>query len=320
MKLTDIFLSAIAAVALTSCSAVYDDLDPCPQGVDMTLTFTRNMNWEDQYDTRVHCAKIRLYDQKGNFFGEYDVDGNMANLELPVGKYHAIVYGGMSCENASFDFSHSAADAHHYSALETFIKGTRSPESTLQLHSQFHGTGDFEVKWDDLRHREHTIDLTHNVNNFKILLSYSDASEIKPEEYEVTITADNAVTDHSNNVVKQGEDVTYHPYAEGEIADGKKVDGTPAPNAYLDLSIGRLTTDSNATLHVVRKEDGASMLEIRLVDVLEEIMGKDSKATSLQDYLDRQDAWTLEFTIDPKPSFTTIKVNDWLVVINKWDL
>ena len=71
MKLNSYILTLLSA-ALTSCSAVYEDLEPCPTGADVTLTYCKNMQGSDLFDAQVHCAKLLLYNAEGKIIGEYD--------------------------------------------------------------------------------------------------------------------------------------------------------------------------------------------------------------------------------------------------------
>lgn len=324
MRLHNILLSAIAIGALSSCSALYEDLDPCPHGVDIVTRFTLNMDGVDKCEELVHCTQLLIYGTDGKFYGVYDVEGDSKSIELPVGNYRAIAYGGMSCSESSYDYSHDfSGEPHHYTELETFIKGSRAVESSTRLHSQFHGVTTFTVSEEDMQHVLATIDLTHNTNNVRVLLSYSDASQVMASDFDVYITADNAVMGHDNSVKTQGEDVIYRPYADGVIAEGATTSGAPAPNTYLDLSIGRLTADSNATLHIVRKSDGKEIWKANLPEYFGKVLEQDTKSMSLQDYLDRKYEWTMEYTLDPETDLLfglTIKVNGWIIILNRFDL
>lgn len=304
---------------LASCSAVYEDLEPCPQGADIRLTFTRNMQGEDLFDAEVHCATLLLYDAEGHFLGQYPyTEGHTLKLDLPTGEYHAIAYGGMLCEDADFDFAEALADGHHYSDVQTYIKGTRDVTLSKDLHQHFHGMSDFTITDDDMTHISHVIDLTRNVNNFHVVLSYSDGSTIAADDYHFTITADNAVTDHANNIVKQGESVVYYPHSFDTIRAGEE-----GASVKANITIGRLEADTEATLKVTTKDGQTVPVYIDLMEYLAKISKDDMPGGSLQDYLDCQNDWTLEFTLEPesdKIAGLKFKINDWIVVINNFKL
>ncbi|MDE5888337.1 MAG: FimB/Mfa2 family fimbrial subunit [Muribaculaceae bacterium] len=323
MKLHKIIIPAIALVMLSSCSMLHDDLEPCRQKVNINLCYTKNMQSIDQFNDKVHCAKVLLYDSDGNFYGQYDYD-NVGKLSvvLPPGNYHTIAYGGMACDESDFDFNISLNDAHHYSSLETYIKGTRATESSKDLHDHFHAVGDFTVRAVDTGEVNTTLDLTKNTNRFRVELMYEDGSKISASNFNCYITADNAVTDHSNAVVAQGEDITYRPYQTGAGQTDEDADGHKAWMAWADITTGRLTEDSAIGLHVDRAAYPDVFIDIPLIEYLEHVRQKELGNMSLQEYLDRQDHWTLTFTIQPDiDQFTivSLKINNWNMVLNDYD-
>lgn len=315
MKLNSYILTLLGAAALTSCSAVYEDLEPCPTGADVRLTYCNNMQGSDLFDSHVHCAKLLLYNGEGNFIGEYDYDGGPTmGLDLPVGHYYAIAYGGMSCEDAAYLFSNPLEENHHYTTVETYLRGTRS-ELADNLHSHFHGRGEFTVSDEDLTHIATTIDLTKNTNNFHVVLRYSDGTPISASDFDCYITADNSVLDHANNIVAQGTPLTYKPYS---------YDSTRADNILrANFTVGRLQNGCDATLRVIPANSSMQGITLDLLKYLDQIKGNDLPGASLDDYLDRQDDWTIEFILNresDKLFGLTFKINDWTLVINKFDL
>lgn len=316
MKLKKLIFYLFPAVAFASCSAVYEDLDPCPQGADVSLTFTRNMENKDLYDSQVDCAKLLLFDKNDDFYGEYEyTEGRTLRLDLPVGDYKAIVYGGMSCDNTSFLFTTTPGPGLKYHEVETYLRGTRAAESAADLHDHFHGLGAFSVEEDDMTHRPVTVDLTRNTNRFNISLSYSDNSAISASEYSFELTADNSVSNHENSVKPQGAHVTYRPH--GVDTDGKTLTA--------HLSTPRLTDDLASRLIVRRAGQTDPVVNISLIQYIEKMFKDALPGASLQEYLDREDTWNFEFKLEPDAEdemhiSLTFKINDWTVIINSFDL
>ncbi|MDE6027332.1 MAG: FimB/Mfa2 family fimbrial subunit [Muribaculaceae bacterium] len=327
MKLKNFILSALSGTILCSCSAVYETGDLCPQGAKVNLTFCNNMQEKDLYPAEVHCAKLLLYNGEGNFCGEYEYDkGNTINIDLPVGSYHAIAYGGMSCEDADVAFVNPISAPHSYSELQTYLKDTRADRISRNLHPHFHGAADFTVSLEDMDYTPVAIDLTKNTNAIRVVLKYADGTEIDPGNFNFTVAADNAVSDHANAIVKQGRDVIYTPYLTGsESAEGKSPsrNGEDGQSAWADISVARLTADSKAQLKVTPKGSTEPSVDIELISYIEKIKNLDTGTGSLQDYLDRQDSWVLEFNLEPETdrfSGLTFKINNWEMVINSFDL
>lgn len=320
MKLKNAIFSVFSVAALCSCSAVYEDLDPCPQGAAVNLTFTKNMQYLDRYGEEVHCATVLIYDSQSRFVGEFPVaDGsNNVKIDLPKGDYHAIAYGGMSCVDSNHEFNFDINDPHSYNDLLVYLQGTRAAESSTKLHGHFHGVGNFTVTDDDLTHVPVVIDLVKNTNLISLDLAYSDASPVQKSDFTVTLTADNAVMNHDNSVAKQNQDIIYRPFAETVGTSTTIINGLTAPVLSSEISTCRLTPDSNATLHIADAA-GQEVLTIPLISYIRK-MNFDG---SLEDYLDRQDSWHFEFVLDPatdKMAGLSFTINGWTVIINEFDI
>ncbi|MDE5551664.1 MAG: FimB/Mfa2 family fimbrial subunit, partial [Muribaculaceae bacterium] len=156
---------------------------------------------------------------------------------------------------------------------------------------------------------------TKNTNDFHIVLKYSDGTPINPSDFDFTITADNAVLDHSNKIVAQGAPLTYQPHS---------FDTTRADNLIkANFTVGRLQSDCDATLKVASKATGDKAITLDLLRYIDQIKDDDLPGASLNEYLDRQDDWTIEFTLDresDKLFGMTFTINDWTIVINNYDL
>lgn len=314
-----------AAAGLASCSAVYEDLDACPQGADIVLSYSQNLLGADAYSSAVHCADLHLYNDAGNYIGSYPVNGNRLSLDLAPGNYHAIVYGGMGCEDASFAYNDAMEGEHHYNQLTTNLTGRRgfaTPAETFdKLHPQFHAAGDFTVEATDTERRVTNLDMAKNTNNIRIVLQHSDGSSIDVNKFKFYITADNSTMDHANNVVRQGSDVTYRPWIKDTMMAGFMTDGTPVETAFAEITTARLSDDYSDVLHV-ELQDGTSVINTPIAKYLELIKKYELADVPLQEYLNRQDSWTLLFMLNPVtelPFGIQLKVNDWVVVMNEFE-
>lgn len=316
MKLKNVLFFSLAPLAFCSCNAIYDDLDACPHGADVSLTYTRNMQAIDKYDTDVDCAKLLLFDGSDDFVGEYEYEGaRIVNLELPVGDYKAIVYGGMSCDDTDFLFTTTPGSGLKYDQVETYLSGTRTPESSRKLHEHFHGLGSFTVEEEDMHHRPVTIDLTKNTNSFNVSLSYSDKSPINASEYKFELIADNHVSNHENQVQKQGTPVTYRPHDITTEGNGEEITA--------HLSTPRLTLDRESKLRITKSGETNPVIDISILQYIEQMHHKAMPGSSLQEYLDCEDIWNFEFVLQPEDEKIvglSFKINNWIVIINNWDL
>ena len=74
--------------ALTSCESLYEDLDPCPQGVRLRFIYDYNMDWANAFPSQVDCLTLHVYDEAGNFVETRTVTGpepvSYTHLTLPT--------------------------------------------------------------------------------------------------------------------------------------------------------------------------------------------------------------------------------------------
>lgn len=321
MKLKNLILPAISMALLGSCSMFHDDLPQCRQKVTVRLNYTRNVDGTDKFDEQVHCAKVLLYDGDGVFIDQYDYDSTEGlSVTLPAGNYHAVAYGGMGCDRADFLFSNPLEEGHNYTSLETYLSGTRAAESAKDLHDHFHAMGDFMVKNTDVGEVSATFDMTKNTNRFRVEISYNDGMPVGTGDFSCVMTADNGVTDHKNDIVAQGEAITYRAHSEG-TGTTENASGDMVPGIWEEFTTGRLTNDMDVHLRIVPSW-GSNTIDLPLIDYLDEIRRKDLGDMSLQDYLDRQDRWTIKITVEPNNHLAvvvSVKINDWKVVVNGYD-
>lgn len=334
MKLSSIIRATAAlcaTAAITSCGAVYEDLDSCkpnPAGVDVKLVYERNLPGGDAFAKAVHCATLHLFNEQGRYIGSFPSEGNMVSLDLPAGRYHAIAYGGMSCSDASYNFASVPSEVSHYNEVQTILNGTRATSVWAdKLHPHFHASADITVA-DTEGHSQVVMGLTKNTNNLRVVLQHNDGSAVDPDDFEFSITADNSTMSHDNSVVSTGNDVTYRKWTSGTIPMGFIVGETqdetkPVMDAYAEIHFGRMdTTKDSPVLHVVRKDGNKEIIKIPLTTYFRMIKSEELKEVSFQDYLDMQDQWSIVFNLDSKTELWvgfTIKINDWIVNINDFE-
>lgn len=337
MKLVSLIRASLAlsaCVALSSCGAVYEDLDECPvpdvapTGLDTRLTYTRTIQGGDAFSKAVHCATLHLFDQQGLYVGSYPTIGNMVSLDLPAGKYRLIAYGGMDCDDASYQLVNHPTESTHYTDMLVALNGTRAANTwSDQLHPHFFGTAEVEV--DDKEGHNYTeLDLTKNTNNLRVVLQHNDGSEVDPNLFDFFITADNSTLNHENRIVATGNDVAYRYWTKGQMPMGYIVGGqqnaTQVVDAYAEIHFGPMEADGQSpVLHVVDTRDNSQIVGIQLIDYFKLIKSLELQDETLQDYLDKQDQWSIVFTLDANTERIfglTLKINDWIVNLNQFDL
>ncbi|MDY4811197.1 MAG: FimB/Mfa2 family fimbrial subunit [Muribaculaceae bacterium] len=344
-------LAIASAGALSSCGSVFDDLPECPTGAGIRFVYDYNLESANAFPSQVDCLTLHLYDGNGNFIRTVNETSSVLadenwrmNLDLPAGNYHAVVYGGIACDKASFSHLAEPAPGSHYSDITMALV----PEHIgKRLHDHFHGVADFTVTDDTPELTDVTVHLKKTTNHFRILLQHIDGTPVDGRDFDFRIDDDNSRLDHLNNPVS-GFPVSYTHTARGaaSTSDPDEIfpssdaqaanSGAQAPLArvansgsrapissvtvgYGEISTSRLHLNNNPEL-VISLTGGGEVVRLPLKFYLLRTLGE-GEPWSDQEYLDRCSRWNMTFLLDHNNKWadTRIIINGWTVRINNID-
>ena len=87
--------------------------------------------------------------------------------------------------------------------------------------------------------------------------------------------------------------------------------------ALAELTIGRMRASESPILHIKSRETGEDVFRIPLADYALLVKGYYRESMSDQEYLDRQDEYTMAFFLDEGEwASSVIYINSWRVVLN----
>ena len=311
-----VLLAAPALAALSSCGSVFDDLDPCPRGISLRFVYDYNMEKANAFPSQVDCLTLHIYDADGNFVATHTEttdalsdEGYRMTIDLPAGDYHAVAYGGIECQDASF--------AHNVPP----VSGTRYTDIAL---------ADFTVE-EGLDYSQATVRMMKDTNHFRIMLQHMSYDPVDGKDFEFKIVDDNTLFAHDNSLLDNGE-TTYTAWTVGQVSTGHvpaEIQGNKAPAAdnpvevkvgYAELSTSRLHLMRNPRLIIYSHEKQRNIVELPLNNYLT-LSKSDADDMGDQEYLDRQSRWNMLFFLDRDHLWlkTNIVVNDWRVRINDID-
>ncbi len=316
---------------LTSCDAMHEDLQPCPQGVRLRFVYDYNMEFANAFPSQVDCLVLYVFDAEGRRVGSWTADQTQTSdedwrmtLPLPEGRYTCLAYGGMTCDNSSFRFDFYN-DSPSLTEMNVSLKpGLVDVDPGHNLHPLFYGDLEVEVPSvaDSKDYVDATVYMMKDTNNIRLVLSGTEGSayDVSRSDFDFRIIDDNTRLNYLNQVVPTG-DVTYWPWASGDVEVGLNVGGEPFTAAYAEFSTSRLMARSGARLLVTRRSDGGTVIDAPLVNLLELMRSEAYAWMSPQEYLDRESRWNLTFFItqDGRWLTTTIVINDWVIRINNID-
>ena len=323
---------SLLAVAFSSCdSAIYEDLDPCPQGLVIRFVYDYNMEFANAFPSQVDCLTVLFYDSDGRYVATRTVDDRALlsdenwrmTVDLPAGTYSIVAYGGMHCDKTSFAFGVTPAEGSNLSDHTVSLRpGLLTSPAGTQLHHLFYGRLETSVETTDTQYREVTVEMMKDTNNLRILLQNLDGTPVVDSEFSYTLTAQNTPMAWDNSLLPTAP-VTYMPWARGQ-AEAGTVDGTnPNILAFAEFSSGRFVNGAPLTLTITSNIDGHTVLSIPLVRYLLLLKSQEFASMGSQEFLDRESRWNMIFFLDSADRHwikTTIVINDWVVRINDLEL
>lgn len=319
-KITSSLLLIVLISAFTACS-MHDDRTDCPEECHLRFKYDYNMKFANAFTNEVKQVAVYIFDDKGHFVKMKTEEGDVlkANdyymkLDVTPGKYHLVTWAGMDGE--SFTTEGLTAGVSTLSDLKVALKKT-GQESNKDLHPLWHGeikeltvTGVFQ---------EETVSLVKDTHRIRIVLQQINGVPVDNKAFRFEITDDNSLINYDNSFIPSGE-ITYRPYATGQNTVG---DTPPVTTAYAELHTSRLMVNSKSRLRIIDAKDNSIVVDIPLVAylMLTEMEGHKDKMTA-QEYLDRQDEYSLIFFLDDNLAWLKIQViiNGWTVRFNNSEL
>lgn len=327
-KVLAVIAIGAAMTVTSSCESIYDDLDPCPQGVRLRFIYDYNMEFANAFPSQVDCLTVLFYDEDGRYVATrtnttdqlHDENYRMT-VDLAPGSYTILAYGGMACENASFHYVTDPA-ATQLRDIKVALNGDclTSPVGT-NLHPLFYGKIDVAVESTDMTYREYTLPMMKDTNNLRVILQQINGSALDYDDFDWKVTDNNTLFAWNNDIIPQTP-VQYMPWAQGNASPGNMPDGTPASVCWSELSFSRLVTGNEPHLVVTRRSDGKTVIDIPLVNYLNIMKSELFKDMSLQEYLDRESRWEMFFFLDHNQEWLQLQiiVGDWVVRVNRIEI
>ena len=300
-----ICISTMASVLTGGC--IREDFAECKDTYDLRLVFDRNMLYTDAFASQVRSVDVKVFDSStGREVYSYADSGAALEsadyrvaLPIPPGTYDILCWAGMA-EGDSFGYALPAADMlqQHNVALNT-----ENGVSGHRLNNLYHGLsrGVTFVSGNSLGHDQNqttTVYLTKNTNRVCVMLHNLDGTELDESGFTFSITSGNALMNFDNTLDPAGH-VTYRPWHVTPIMLETETKSEPVQSALAaEISMARLVPDGNSRLDVYRTADGERIISVPLERNLLLYKGEYHSMMSDEEYLDRQDDYTITFILD----------------------
>lgn len=331
-------LAILCGLLVTSCdNAIYDDEGDCTAHYRVAFPYDRNMKWADAFPHEVEAVTLHLLDEDGNVVWQRSEDGEplmyegyTMDVDVAPGRYSLLAWAGDENQH-SFEIGTTGRSGNAELTARLIREREESGEaiSKEQLSRLYHGyVADVEFPESEGEHRV-TVPLTKNTNYVKVILQQVAGLPLDMKDIEVTITDDNGMMEWDNSL-RQDEMITYRPWAVTPIAatispddrNGTK-DGIRTSSTYTgvlaEFTTSRLVEEhkDKARLTVRNLATGNTIFSVKLIDFLLMVKGEYNREMGNQEYLDRQDSFSLVFFLDEGHRWvnTTIFINSWKVVL-----
>lgn len=313
-----------AASVMSSCESIYDDLDPCPQGVKLRFIYDYNMEFANAFPSQVDCLTVLFYDEAGRYVttrtntsAELHDENYRMTVDLDPGTYTILAYGGMACGESSFHYVTEPASTSLRDIRVALDDDCLTSPVGTELHPLFYGKIDVAVETTDMTYREYTVPMMKDTNNLRVVLQQIDGDPLDEADFDWKIIDNNTLFAWNNDIIPQ-EPVDYLPWVRGNASPGELPDGTPSQVCWAEMSFSRLVTGNSPRLQITRRSDGYMVVDIPLINYLILMRSEAYKNMGNQEFLDRESRWNMTFFLDRNHAWikTHIIVNDWVVRLN----
>ena len=331
-------VSMVAMVlASSSCENgfIFEGEGDCGTYYRIRFKYDYNIKFADAFANEVNSVALYVFDENDVLVEEIATTDKQAlssgtfeiPLELEPGNYTLMAWGGLMDEE-SFDM-----------LADTQVGTTKREELQVRMHRQydengnakvsedllplFHGSMPLEVK-DIPGTFTETMSLMKNTNVIRILLHEISGHDIDASKFIFEINDDNGLYDWDNTLLDD-EMITYSAWHQStgtvDVDDNDVKAVTSVSVALAELTIGRMRAGDSPILHIKNRETGEDVFRIPVADYALLVKGNYRQGMGDQEYLDRQDEYTMAFFLDEGEWLSSvIYINSWRVVLNNSEL
>ena len=308
-------LCAILCILLmTSCTWVKDETDDCPYGFWLNLHYTYNILDVEAAPEYINEVSVFIYDAEGNYVSRLDVprsvlaaNNHRVRIEgLQEGDYQFVVWSGVAGSQYAL-----SGDRSTMADFLLSLSGSGTTVTT-RLSDLYYGNLPL-VHYDDA-YAVHDVWMMKDTNQLACLVVPLSGDEVvSPTDYDMVLISDNGVMDVFNTPVSE-KAVTYMPFERNAVtvsdADYGELHGIG-----FNLTTLRLMEDLDCRLILQKHDTGETVFNISLTEYIGMIGSYYTnlgRALTLQEYLDRQDFYTIVFFLSEDfNQLLRLDVNNW---------
>jgi hypothetical protein len=320
------------ALSTSSCKEgfIYEGEGDCGTYYNIAFKYDYNMKFADAFANEVNSVSLFVFDSNDTLVQNIVVNdsekvqssGFSIPLELASGKYELVAWAGLMNEE-SFDL---LADVEvgktKREELQVALKTTNDNRVEKDLQPLYHGAMTLDYTSEPGTYTE-TISLVKDTNVVRIMLQQM-SDGLVAEKFRYEITADNGLLNWNNEVIENGM-LTYAPWSvtsgTADVGPDYGTNSTRADQvsvAVAEFTLNRMMDGKSPILTIYNLEENEVVLSIPIADYALLVKGHYNSNMPNQEYLDRQDEYTMIFFLDEDGDWlsASIIVNSWRVVLN----
>ena len=225
---------------LAACSMMEVDRSGCPQGLNIHVVYDYNTQQADMFQDHVGGITVYVFDDQGKLVAEHSASNGDGNeplkapdfhfeiTGLPVGEYRVLATAmqrneqeALAAPGAKFRIRHPMV-GEEQEQLQVVLdhdapdaEGLADvPHEGLPLDTLWMSRGDVTVSTEEYNPSFATVSLMRQTKNIHVsLMQTVDTENLRHEDYEVSITADDGRLGYDGSVIP-GTLLRYTPYQE----------------------------------------------------------------------------------------------------------
>lgn len=341
---------ALSAFVLTACDdAIYDDEGDCSHVYKVAFRYDMNMAYADALTHDVKSVTLYAFDNNGKFVKSFNntiasmaMNNYMMDVDLDPGTYQFVAWGGLNDGLNSYTVTAMQPGVSTIQDLTNMVNRTHDAEGNAvvgEVNNLFYGATADTLPDEEGIHVV-TVPLMKNTKRINVVLQSLSGKTLDVDKFRFSITSGNGKMNYDNSLMAD-EILTYEPYylQEGTAEVYTRADGEEEVQqlgvVVAEMNTNRLVKDwpERTWLHISTVE-GKNVLTIPLIDYLLLVKGKYNGGMSDQDFLDRQDNYSITFFLyDSNPGgdddddddedtwwSAEIIINSWKIVLQNADL
>ena len=341
--------AAVLAAAPVSCNGlIYDDEGDCAPVYKVRFVYDMNMKFADAFPHEVKDVTLYVINertgqvvlQKHETGEALSQPGYTMDVEVEPGDYTLLAWCGEG-HRSSF----GVAEASQKTGLSCTLLDRSAPQPgpwgtdgdhvRHRLGNLYHGRLEGQNFTSRQGTHTYTVPLTKNTNDIHIVLQHLSGEPVDKDAFTFAITDENGLMGWDNALLPE-KPLTYYAWHKAagtaglDVPDYTAGGGTQGGRAIVEvsaavaeLSVARLMESHRHSAFVdIYNDRGERIVHLPYIDYFLLVKGKQHEDMSDQEYLDRQDDYSMVFFLDKDNQWINshIFINSWKIVLQDTEL